>query len=113
ARRDRAAAIAQKLGEADLGTRVLAVRARAKHSRAIWDKIKPTPNTAAPLVSSPGATQDAQAVLARVPEDWTYKITFSAATITNDMAAWINDRAENQIDLNIVEVDPGAVKQIT
>ena len=112
-RLDKAVAVAREVGDAELETRALALRARAKHSRAIWDKIKPRPNTAQPLVSSPGATQDAQAVLSRVSDTWTYKLTFSPTTISNDMAAWINSRAENQFDFSIVEVDPRAPKIIT
>jgi hypothetical protein len=94
---DRAVTIARELNDAALETRALAVRARAKHSRAIWSKIKPS-IAANPLVDAAGAVADAQAVLARVDADWSYQLTFSAATISNNMAEWINSRGENQFD---------------
>jgi starch-binding outer membrane protein, SusD/RagB family len=110
---DKAVALAQALGDADLETRALAVRARAKHSRAIWSKMKPSVQAADPLVSAPGAVADAQAVLARVSGDWKYEFTYSPATQSNVMATWVNSRAENQFDtLSIVNVDQKLVKEI-
>jgi starch-binding outer membrane protein, SusD/RagB family len=112
AKLDKAYAIATALNDAELINRSLALRARAKHSRAIWDKIKP--NIAAnPLVSAPGAVADAQALLARVGDDWSWQLEFSSATIANEMAAWINSRGENQFDtLSIVNVLQTNVRQI-
>lgn len=101
-----AMAVAGEVGDEQLATRALAMRARAHHSRAIWDKIKPTPSTGDPLVDAPGAVADAQAVLDRVNADWTDEFTYSPETITNNMAAWINGRAENQFDTtSVVTVD--------
>lgn len=111
---DNAVAAAQAANEADVHTLALAVRARAKHSRAIWDKINPTPNTADPLVSAPGAVADAQAVLARVTGDWRWDFRYSSSTLANDMAAWINSRGENQFDsVSVVRVAAANVRQIT
>ncbi|MGH7476394.1 MAG: hypothetical protein ACRELD_08895 [Longimicrobiales bacterium] len=108
---DQAVTLAREVGNAELETRALAIRARAKHSRAIWDKIKPSPNTADPLVDAPGAVADAEAVLARVGNDWQYQLGYSSGTVTNNMAAWINDRAENQFDTaSIVTVQQQTVK---
>src|SRR5690606_10724268 len=73
---DQAVTISQALNDAVLIDRSLAVRARARHSRAMWDKVKPTPNTAQPLVSSAGAAADASAVLGRVSDDWRYQMTY-------------------------------------
>jgi hypothetical protein len=113
AKLDLAVAAAQAVNNADLQTVALAARARAKHSRAIWDKIKPSPNTTAPLVSAAAAVADAQAVLGRVTGDWTYKFLYSSSTITNDMAAWINSRGENQFDsVTVVRVAAANVRQI-
>jgi hypothetical protein len=98
---DEAVRIAGEVGNADLRVNALAMRARAKHSRAIWGKIKPTPNTADPLVSSDAAA-DAAAVLAEVEPGWTFTFTYSSATVTNDMASWINSRKENQFDTRLV-----------
>jgi starch-binding outer membrane protein, SusD/RagB family len=112
-RLDRAVALAAEVGEAELGTRALALRARAKHSRAIWSKLRPTPATADPLVNAPGAAQDAQAVLDRISGDWNWQLTYSSATISNNMAEWINSRGENQFDtLSVVNVVQTNVRQI-
>ena len=105
---DAAVSGAQAAGNGSLAMQAQAARARAKHSRAVWDKIKPTPNTAAPLVSSASAAQDALAVIGAaggVTADVSWGFTYSAGTVTNSMASWINDRKENQIDLSIVTVD--------
>ncbi|HSM59401.1 MAG TPA: hypothetical protein VK849_01335 [Longimicrobiales bacterium] len=88
-------------------TQALAVRARARHSLEIWHKIKPSPNTADPLVSSQSAVDDALAVIGAaggVGADWNYNFHYSAGTVDNDMADWINDRKENQVDLSLVTV---------
>lgn len=90
----------------DLQTQALAARARAKHSRAIWDKIRPSP-AGDPLVSSQSAVDDALAVIAAaggVTADWNYNFHYSASTVGNSMAGWINDRKENQVDLSLVTV---------
>ena len=82
-----------------------ALRARAKQSRAIWDKIKPSPNTGAPLVSSSGAVADALAVISMaggVTADWNYDLHYSASTVGNDLAFEANSRKENQVDHSLV-----------
>jgi hypothetical protein len=110
---DKAVAIATEISDANLITRALAMRARAKHSRAIWDKVKPNPNTGAPLVSSAGAAADAAAVLARVEDTWRYQILFSSATLSNYMASEINSRGEQQFDTtSIISVNHAAPKTI-
>ena len=93
-----------EVGDMDMATRARALRARARQSRAIWDAINPSPSGSG-LVSSADAGADAAAVLASVSADWTHNLTFSAASRTNSMAAWVNDRKENQIDLSIATVD--------
>jgi hypothetical protein len=110
---DQAVSHAQALNDADLITTSLALRARAKHSRAIWAKIKPTVNTAQPLVSSAEAVADANAVLARVGDDWRYQMLYASATLSNYMASEINSRGEQQFDtLSIVQVNAAAPKTI-
>lgn len=113
ARISNAITLAQEVGDEDLETRALALRARALHSRAIWDKIKPSVNTGDPLVSASGAVADAQAVIGRVSDDWAYQLSYAAETVTNNMASWINDRGENQIDtLGVVNVNQENVREI-
>lgn len=110
---DAAVSIATALNDAELLNRALALRARAKHSRAIWDKMKPSVQTSNPLISHAGAVEDAQAVLNRVGDDWSWQLQFSSATISNEMAAWINSRGENQFDtLSVVTVAQTNVREI-
>jgi hypothetical protein len=110
---DQAVTFSQALDDAELIDKSLALRARARHSRAMWDKIKPTVNTGQPLVSSAGAAADANAVLARVPDDWRYQLTYSSSTLSNYMASEINSRGEQQFDtLSVVSVNSAAPKTI-
>jgi hypothetical protein len=110
---DKAVTFSQALDDDELIDRSLAVRARAKHSRAQWDRIKPTPNTAQPLVSAAGAVADAAAVLARVTDDWRYQLGYSSSTLSNYMASEINSRGEQQFDTtSVVEVNAAAPKTI-
>jgi hypothetical protein len=110
---DKAVTVATEINNADLLTRALALRARAKHSRALWDKIKPTVNTAQPLVSSAGASADAAAVIARIPANWRYQLTYSVASLSNFMASEINSRGEQQFDTtSIISVNRAAPKTI-
>lgn len=115
ARLDKAVSQASALGEDELHTRALAARARAKFSRAAWQKIKPSPNTGDPLVSAEGAAADASAAMQRMGlfSDWKFRFTYSSSTYSNDMAGWINSRAENQFGAAYVSVDPEAPKKIT
>jgi len=109
---DKAFALATEVNNADLINRTQAIRARAKHSRAVWDKIKPA-IAAQPLVSSAGATADAAAVIARVAPNWRYQMTFTSATLSNFMASEINSRGEQQFDTtSIISVNRAAPKTI-
>lgn len=104
-RLDEAVSIASSLGETELETRALAARARAKFSRSLWGKIKPTPNTSAPLVSDAGAAADAQAVIDMVGAtvDWSWDLEYSSSTISNGFAGNVNSRQENAFDPSVAE----------
>jgi hypothetical protein len=94
-------------GDATTKLQATAIRARAKQSRAIWDKIKPSPNTGDPFVESAGAVADAKAAIDMAggnTADWDYDFHYSASTVGNDIAGWINNRKENQVDLSLVTV---------
>ncbi|MCA9737234.1 MAG: hypothetical protein KC645_06395 [Gemmatimonadetes bacterium] len=113
-RLDQAVTLARAAGNSEIETRALAMRARAKFAKGIRQKIKPTPNTANPLVQDAGAVADAQAALALMGgTDWRWQFQYSASTITNQLASWINSRAENQVGSDYVSVDPAAIKTIT
>lgn len=105
---DKAVTGFQQVGDATLELRALAVRARAKMSRAIWDKLNPRATVGGAL-SFAAAAADAGAAIAKaggVTADWEYNFTYSAASVANNMAAWINGRKENQIDVSLVTVNP-------
>jgi hypothetical protein len=109
---DKAVTVATEVNNAELLNRALAVRARAKHSRALWDKIKPS-IAAQPLVSSAGAVADANAVLGRVANSWRYQMAFSSATLSSTMASEINSRGEQNFDTtSVISVNRAAPKTI-
>ena len=94
-------------GDAGMTTNAMAVRARARHSRAIWDMINPRASGSG-LVNSAEAGADAAAVIEAAggnAADWLFNLEYSSASTSNSMAEWINDRKENQLDLSIVTVN--------
>jgi len=93
----------ESLGQHELALNARAVRARARQSRAIWDVINPSPSGNG-LVNAVDAGADAEAVIAEAggnEADWTFNMTYSATSVSNSMASWVNDRKENQIDVSI------------
>jgi len=92
---DKGLAVAQATGNVALRQTILAQRARTKHARGVWQKIKPSVNLASPLVNDAGAVADAEAFLALNPAtDWRYRFTYSATTWQNEWGAWVNERLE-------------------
>jgi hypothetical protein len=76
-----------------------AMRARAKYSRAVWQKLHPSVNTDAPLVNNQGAVDDAREALSRANEPLRYELELvpsSPDLVVGDlsMALQINNRAE-------------------
>jgi hypothetical protein len=99
---------AKAVGSKDLEMKGTMLRARAKHSRAIWDQINPTAKAGTGVVGSAGAATDAVAAIGLaggVTADINFDLTFSATTVGNDMGGWINDRKENQVDLSLVTIN--------
>ena len=96
-----------EVGDATMALNAMAMRARARHSRSVWDAINPSPSGSG-LVNSAEAGNDAMAVIASAggnEADWLYNLTYSSGSTSNAMASWINDRKENQIDLSLVTVN--------
>ncbi|MDE2974435.1 MAG: hypothetical protein OXU64_06915 [Gemmatimonadota bacterium] len=94
-------------GDPGVTLNAMAVRARARHSRAIWDVVNPRASGSG-LVNSAGAGADAAAVIEAAGgngADRLFNLTYSSASASNAMAEWINDRKENQIDLSVVTVN--------
>jgi len=82
---------------------MIALRARAKHARAVWDMIGSVPTNPATitnqgLVSDAGALTDAQLALSLLSSpDWRFDFRYSATTVGGDFGAWVNDRAEMRL----------------
>lgn len=107
--------VAREEGAAELEQRLLAMRARAGHSLAVWELLNPPGSTPAdPLVNVQAAVDDAQAVLDAVGDDWTYRFTYNSATVpqTGNVPGFINvgfqvnQRGELQIGPDYVDIDP-------
>lgn len=97
------------ISETDLETTAIALRARARMSRVIWDQLNPTATVGTALAFDAART-DAETVIGRVgTSDWKYNLTYSAASSTNPMVSNVNSRGENQWDESLVEnTGPGA-----
>ena len=101
--------VARDVGDTELETRILAMRARVHHAMAMWSKLNPGGSPPAdPLVSSADADADAQAVLSEVgtSADWKYQLTFSSSTVASNVAFQINQRGELQFGPALVQADP-------
>lgn len=78
----------------ELEAALLGMRARANYSRAMWNKMNPSVNTADPLINNTDAVNDAQAALAIMDPDYKYQLTFSPSTLNNYVAQQTNQRVE-------------------
>lgn len=92
-------AVARELGDRELEASLLAARARARFSRAVWQTLNPSGQTPeSPLVSDAGADADAEAALALVDADWRFEFEYGPTTVGNQLGAWINSRQEFRVD---------------
>ncbi len=106
---DTGVSVARDIGNTELETRMLAMRARAYHALGMWNKLNPAGSTPGdPLVSSSEADADAQAVLGEVgtSADWKYELTFSSSTVSSNVAFQINQRGELQFGPALVQANP-------
>jgi len=108
---DRAITLAQSnsIDQPSLAT-LYGMRARAKYSRALWQKLNPSVNTSNPLVNSSGAVSDAQEALSRMSGDFTYElelISSSPGLVDGavSVAFQINNRRELQFSERYIEVN--------
>ena len=85
--------------ESDWENRLLAVRARAHYSKALWEKLKPIVNLQNPLVANQRAADDAREVLRRIgnENDWRFELIVNSTTAGNSMAFQVNERLELRI----------------
>lgn len=93
-------ALALAAGNAASEAELLAIRARAKHGKAVWAMLNPPGTTPAnPLVNDAGAKADAQAALAKAGgTDKRYTLDFTATSVGNYIASWVNQRNEMKVD---------------
>ena len=95
---------------ADIGMAAQAFLARAYHARELRNVAKANPNPADPssnYISVAEANAAAAAVLAAADADWYWEATYSAATIGNTMANWVNSRGEPLVSPALLELtDP-------
>ena len=105
---DRGIALAQTLNNAELQRQMLGLRARAKFSRAVWLKLRPSRTAPAdPLVNDAGANADATAALALMSGDYRFRLTPTTAnTGTNNVGSEMNSRQELRGGSEYINPDP-------
>ncbi len=99
-------------GNEELEMQALGVRARAKHARAVWEKLNPPGETPSdPLVSdalsASDAVGDAQAALSMMPPDYEAEFDYRGAQVNNYVSGQVNDRAELAINDDVEDPKTG------
>lgn len=91
---------------------LLGMRARANYSKAMWNKMNPSVNTADPLINNSEAVADAQAALAVMDVDYKYRLTFSPSTLNNYVAQQTNQRIELVVNPSVYIVADDAGRRV-
>lgn len=117
---DEAVSRARSNGNEELEMQALGVRARAKHAKAVWDKLNPPESTPSdPLVSdalnTSNAAQDAQDALDMMEADYKAQFDYRGPQVSNYLAGQVNSRNELTIvepfdDLKTGAPDPRVVE---
>lgn len=104
----KALALAISLGNADIRSQALGLRARVRFSKAVWRTLKPARTTPAnPLINDADANTDATAALASMAATYRYRLTpTNANTGTNNFASEMNSRQEIRAGSEYVNPDP-------
>jgi starch-binding outer membrane protein, SusD/RagB family len=105
---DRGLALAQGATNTELRSQILAVRARAKFSKAVWRLLRPARTTPAnALINDAGANADAAAALALMATGYRYRVLpTNANTGTNNVASEMNSRQELRAGADYINPDP-------
>lgn len=105
---DRALPIATALNNKDLQGQILGLRARAKFSKGVWQKLRPARTTPAnPLVNDAGANADATAALAQMTGNYRLRLLpVTGGTASISMASEMNSRQEIRAGAVYVVPDP-------
>lgn len=105
---------ARSNGNEELEMQALGVRARAKHARAVWNKLNPPGETPSnPLVSDAlsesqsDAVGDARTALSMMPSDYEAEFDYRGAQIDNYISGQVNDRAELAINDDVEDPKTG------
>lgn len=112
---DNAVAMAQDIGATTEEMQALGVRARAKHAKGVWEKLNPKGTTPEdPIVSGTGATEDAEAALDLMSEDYKAQFDYVGPQMLNYFGDQVNSRGEITLeepfeDLKTGEADPRVV----
>ncbi len=100
---------AEPLASGELKTTIVAMRARAKFNKAIWDLVGVRPINTGLATDTYGASADATAALATIPApDWEFRFTWSAGTGSSWAGSWVNSRQEMRLGPTYVEPSPTA-----
>jgi starch-binding outer membrane protein, SusD/RagB family len=101
-------AVANAIGNAEMRSQALGLRARAKFSKAVWKTLKPARSTPAnPLINDTDANADASAALGLMAGNYRYRLTPGTAnTGTNNFGSEMNSRQEIRAGSEYVNTDP-------
>ncbi len=112
---DQAVSMSQEIGNETYEMQALGVRARAKHAKGVWEKLNPKGEVPQdPLVSGTGASDDAEAALALMNQDYKAKFNYNEPQLLNYLADQVNSRGEITLsepfdDIKTNEDDPRVV----
>ena len=93
----------------------LALRARARHAKAMWAKLNPAGTApASPLVNDAAAVSDANAALALVSGDWTWDVLTTDLNEGDGSGGGfgfeMNSRVEYTTSQDLAKIDPNSGK---
>jgi len=97
---DETLALAREIGDGELESRAITLRARAKHARAVWDMVNPRGSAPPALPYVDAGREDAEAAMGLLSNDWRWQFTFSAVSAIqgssegNDFSWQANGRLE-------------------
>jgi hypothetical protein len=105
---------ARSNGNEEIEMQALGVRARAKHAKAVWNKLNPPGSTPSdPLVSdalsasASDAVGDAEAALSMMPSDYEAEFDYRGPQVLNYVSDQVNDRAELAINDDVEDPKTG------
>ncbi|MEL7833237.1 RagB/SusD family nutrient uptake outer membrane protein [Fodinibius sp. N2] len=110
-----AVSISREIENETYEMQALGVRARAKHAKGVWEKLNPKGDVPQdPLVSGTGASDDAEAALDLMTQDYKAQFNYNEPQLQNYLANQVNSRGEITLsdpfdDIKTGEEDPRVV----